>query len=147
MIICNEYYVGIPLTIDHKPDYFFEKRRIENLGGKIVLSDYDCPRIKGLATSRAFGDLDTKPYVSHIPDIFDYNINNIKFLVLACDGVWDVLSNQDVINFINEKLYNIKNNIEKYDNNNKNYIATELAKYAIKQKSTDNISVIILFLK
>ena len=145
IICCNKYNIGIPLTIDHKPDFFYEKNRIENLKGTITERSNDCPRIKGLATSRSFGDGNTKPYVSHLPEIFDYKIKNDKYIVLACDGIWDVLSNQDVINFINCKL---SNNININNNNNKkNNIAYELAEYAYKKGSTDNISIIILFFK
>jgi len=43
MICCNKYNIGIPLTIDHKPDFFYEKTRINKLGG--VITNYDCPRI------------------------------------------------------------------------------------------------------
>ncbi len=136
MICCNKYNIAIPLTLDHKPDHYLEKIKIEKLGG--VITNIDCPRIQGLATSRAFGDLDTKPYVSHIPDIFDYELNNIKYVVLACDGLWDVLSNQEVVNFINEELHNL---------NNKDIdISKKLADYAIKKGSTDNISIIIIYL-
>lgn len=88
---CNKYDIGIPLSKDHKPDFFEEKQRITKLGGEVTF--YDCPRVSGLATSRAFGDLDTKPYVSHLPDIFDYDISTMKYIVLACDGIWDVLTN------------------------------------------------------
>ena len=135
MICCNKYNIGIPLTIDHKPDFFYEKTRINKLGG--VITNYDCPRIQGLATSRSFGDLDTKPYVSHIPEIYDYDISNMKFIVLACDGLWDVLTNQDVVNFINEELYKKEKNID---------ISKKLAEYAVLKGSTDNISIIIIFL-
>ena len=136
MIACNKYNIAIPFTLDHKPDFFYEKTRINKLGG--VVTNNDCPRIQGLATSRSFGDLDTKPYVSHIPDIFDYELNNIKYIVLACDGLWDVLSNQDVVNFINEELF--------INNDKKENISKKLADYAIKKGSTDNISIVIIYL-
>ena len=136
MICCNKYNIAIPLTLDHKPDHYIEKSRITQIGG--IVTNFDCPRIQGLATSRAFGDLDTKPYVSHIPDIFDYELNNIKYVVLACDGLWDVLSNQDVVNFINEELY--------LNNDKKQNISKKLADYAIKKGSTDNISIIIIYI-
>ena len=41
---------------------------------------------------------------------------------MACDGIWDVLTNQDVINYINCKLLE-NSNIENSNNNKKNNIA------------------------
>lgn len=139
-IICRDNF-GIPLTKDHKPNWPEEKKRIEKLGGKIYYDGFDW-RIKDLSVSRAFGDYDATPYVTHRPDIYRYKINKKdKFIVLACDGLWDVLSNQDVINHILNNYYvnnkRIKNEIN---------IAKNLAHYAIRKGSKDNVTVIIIFL-
>ena len=146
IICCNKYNIGIPLSKDHKPDFFEEKLRITNMGGEVTYRENDCPRIKGLATSRSFGDLDTKPYVSHIPDIFDYDdISKMKYLVLACDGIWDVLSCQEAVDYVMENIIiekKLENKSEKSKNNN---IAYRLAEYALKKGSQDNLSVIIIF--
>lgn len=58
--------LALPLSVDHKPNAPDERARIEQAGGKIKRdgSDY---RIQGLAVSRAFGDLDTSPYVTPRP--------------------------------------------------------------------------------
>ena len=62
---------------------------------------------------------------------------------MACDGLWDVVSNQDAVNFVLMNSYDkslkrrIKNNVN---------IAKKLAEYAYNKGSTDNISVIIIFL-
>jgi len=98
-----------------------------------------------LSVSRAFGDMDAAPFVTHKPDIFKYTLKrNDKFLILGCDGLWDVLSNQDVINFILNKMDETPklNNISSYSKSN---ISQSLAEYAIKQGSTDNVSIIIIF--
>ena len=100
-----------------------------------------------MSVSRAFGDLDNK-FISQIPDIFDYKIMYEKFIVMACDGVWDVLNNQEVIDYILESYDNIiQQNKKIVDMKGKsdNNIANLLADYAIKKKSTDNISIYILF--
>jgi hypothetical protein len=130
--------------------HYVEKDRINQLGGVIEYSDSDDPRISGMSVSRSFGDLDNK-YISQNPDIFDYTISDDKFIVLACDGIWDVLSNQDVVNFIIEYFNELKkkgktiNNLKGKSDNN---IACKLAEYAINvKKSSDNISIIIIFLK
>lgn len=150
-VICNDN-LPIPLTKDHKPEWPDEKNRITKLGGEIYFdgSDY---RIKDLSVSRAFGDIDASPYVTHLPDIFKHKITyNDKFIVMACDGLWDVLQNSQVINFILSKVKLIKNkkknegNYEVHCNDGRINLAKCLAEYAISEGSTDNITVIIIFL-
>jgi protein phosphatase 1L len=143
-VICNNTNMGIPLSKDHKPHLFEEKTRIEKIGGEIYYDGTDW-RIGDLSVSRAFGDMDAAPFVTHKPDIFKYTLKrNDKFLILGCDGLWDVLSNQDVINFILNKMDETPklNNISSYSKSN---ISQSLAEYAIKQGSTDNVSIIIIF--
>jgi serine/threonine protein phosphatase PrpC len=135
--------IALSLTKDHKPHWPEENSRITQLGGKIVFDGFDF-RIKDLSVSRAFGDLDACPYVTHRPDIYRYRIDkNDKFFVIACDGLWDVLHNHDVVNFILTTCYDIST--AKRINKNVN-IARKLAEYALKKGSTDNISIIIVFL-
>lgn len=145
-VICNKYNIGVQLSKDHKPDKYDELLRIKKLGGKIEYSKNDDPRISGLSVSRCFGDLDCN-YISQQPDIFDYKLKTDKFLVLGCDGLWDVLSNQDVIEFINLELLKLNNikELKNYTNKSLNNIAYKLGEYAILNKSVDNISIIIIF--
>jgi serine/threonine protein phosphatase PrpC len=88
-----------------------------------------------------------QPFVSHLPEIFDYDLNeDDKFLIIGCDGVWDVLNNQDAVFFVlNEMKTNYKYNM--LTSTGKNNIAKKLALEAIRRGSTDNISVMILFFK
>jgi serine/threonine protein phosphatase PrpC len=139
-ILCRNN-VPMVLSKDHKPNWPEEKERIEKLGGQIYRDGPDY-RIKDLSVSRAFGDLSAEPYVTNMPDIFTYKLQkNDKFLVLACDGVWDVLENQDVINFIIINSYDVSGNrINKNIN-----IARKLGEYAILRGSGDNITCIIVF--
>lgn len=140
-VLCRDNF-GLPLSVDHKPNWPAEQRRIELLGG-IITSDGDDWRIKNLSVSRAFGDFDTTPYITHRPEIFRYKLDkNDKFIVVACDGVWDVLSSQDVVNFILSHCYDktLKNRINKQYN-----IATQLAEHALYKGSTDNITIIVVF--
>ena len=135
-IKCNKSDIAEQLTLDHKPNVPNEKKRIEALGGIIEYDGYDW-RIKGLSLSRAFGDLDCNPFVNHKPDIYNYEINDDdKFIIFGCDGLYDMLSNQDIIDFINE-------NINKNFNGNYAKILTE---YAIQKGSLDNITCIIYFI-
>ena len=145
------------ITKDHKPSSYEEKHRILSSGGKLEFDGYEW-RVNGLSVSRSFGDI-TSTHVTNIPDIFkirlltkdmaNKNASYDKFFVLACDGLWDVLTSQEVINFILEKCYTIVNTdkgniIDK--RNNKLDIAKELAKFAIQKGSTDNVTVIVVFL-
>lgn len=143
-IICRDNFAH-NLSKDHKPHWPEEKHRIEKLGGKIAFDGYDW-RIKDLSVSRAFGDIDATPYVTHRPDIFKFPLDkkHDKFIVLACDGVWDVLSDNDVVNFI---LLNCYDSTTKNRINIKVNIAEQLAQYALKKGSTDNVTIIVIFLK
>jgi serine/threonine protein phosphatase PrpC len=141
-ILCRDNF-ALPLTKDHKPHWPEEKDRIEKLGGRILFDGHDW-RIKDLSVSRAFGDLDTTPYVSHRPDLYRYKLDkNDKFFVLACDGLWDVLSNSDVVNFILLNCYD--SSTKKRINKNMN-VAKKLSEYAMRKGSTDNITIIVVFL-
>lgn len=149
-VLCDCNNRAIALTKDHKPMAFDEFRRITNLGGNITQDRGDDPRINNLSVSRAFGDLDAKPHVTHLPEIFDYELNvksgeiADKFLIMACDGVWDVLSCQDAVDFVLFRLSEIRQ-IETRKGKGTNNIAQMLGKHAISKGSEDNISVIIIF--
>lgn len=98
-------------TQDHKPIIPAEKERIQKAGGSVMIQ-----RVNGsLAVSRALGDYEYKnvegkgpceQLVSPEPEIFVEKRDNDKdeFLVLACDGVWDVMSNEDLCDFIRSRL-------------------------------------------
>eukprot|EP00983_Pelagomonas_calceolata_P000094 2846-Pelagomonas_calceolata.AAC.2 len=83
-----------PLSVDHKPNSKEERQRIENAGGVVVWAG--TWRVGGvLAVSRAFGDKPLKRYVIATPDIREESLrDDDEFLILASDGLWDVISNQ-----------------------------------------------------
>jgi serine/threonine protein phosphatase PrpC len=135
-VISKKGNIAKSLSIDHKPNLPKEKERIQKLGGSIRYDGSDW-RVNDLSLSRAFGDNDSKPYVSHRPDIFKHKVlKEDNFLVVGCDGLWDVLSNQLVCDYI-RKLK---------ENNYKGNYAKKLAEYAFEKGSYDNISVIVKFL-
>jgi len=168
-VICR-YKVAVPLTLDHKPYYPDEKRRIEKLGGKIRFDGHDW-RIDDLSVSRAFGDKSSEKYITNKPDMYLYHLTDRDwFMILGCDGLWDVLDNQEAVNFVLEKCYDIDynrntiyntntiynpntihnpNTINKPNKNGQgnieNNIASELASLAIKRGSSDNVTVIVVF--
>ncbi|KAG6491975.1 probable protein phosphatase 2C 24 [Zingiber officinale] len=86
--------VPIPLSSDHKPDREDELLRIEEAGGRVIY--WDGPRVLGvLAMSRAIGDDYLKPYVIPDPEVtVTKRDEGDECLILASDGLWDVLSNE-----------------------------------------------------
>ncbi|KAI6099568.1 PP2C-domain-containing protein [Pisolithus croceorrhizus] len=99
-----------PLSFDHKPSNDTERARIVNAGGYIEFG-----RVNGnLALSRALGDFQFKKNYSLIPqkqvitadpDVMVHQLSDEdEFFVLACDGIWDCLSSQQVVNFIRLKV-------------------------------------------
>ncbi|XP_022728931.1 protein phosphatase 2C 3 isoform X2 [Durio zibethinus] len=83
----------VPLSSDHKPDRPDELNRIQEAGGRVIY--WDGPRVLGvLAMSRAIGDNYLKPYVSCEPEVtISDRTADDECLILASDGLWDVVSN------------------------------------------------------
>ncbi|CAN4103341.1 unnamed protein product [Withania somnifera] len=107
----NDSMVAVQLTVDLKPDLPKEAERIKRCKGR-VFALQDEPEVQrvwlpfddapGLAMARAFGDFCLKEYgVISVPE-FSHRIltERDKFIVLASDGVWDVLSNEEVIEIV-----------------------------------------------
>lgn len=123
----------------HKPCREDEKQRIEELGGTIIF--WGSWRVNGqLAVSRAIGDLEYKPYVIAVPDIQEIPLNGSEdFLILACDGLWDVISEKEAAQCVYEELAHNPDDIEA--------VSERLVQLAKQQGSCDNISVIVVFLR
>ena len=135
--------VAVCKTKDHKPNWPEEQQRITSLGGKIYYDGFDW-RIKDLSVSRAFGDLDAQPFLTNRPDVSRHRIKkNDKFMILACDGLWDVFDNQDAVNIVLDLCYDIKTGKRKECKIN---VAKRLADLAIEKGSTDNVTVTVVFL-
>lgn len=98
-------------TEDHKPYLEKERKRIEGAGGSVMIQ-----RINGsLAVSRAFGDYEYKDdprlpadqqLVSPEPDVYirERNLENDQFMVVACDGIYDVMTNEELAEFVKDRL-------------------------------------------
>ncbi|XP_050304979.1 titin-like isoform X2 [Anthonomus grandis grandis] len=123
----------------HKPSREDERQRIEKAGGCVML--WGTWRVNGqLAVSRAIGDADYKPHVIAIPDVREITLDGGEdFLILACDGLWDFLSEDAAAN---EVYYMISDNPDDTERIGKQLV--QLARY---QGSSDNISVIVVFLR
>lgn len=85
---------AIPLSRDHKPDSPDELARIEAAGGRVIY--VNGARVEGiLAMSRAIGDKYLKPVVTSEPEItITPRQAEDDCLILASDGLWDVLSSE-----------------------------------------------------
>ncbi|CAH1404005.1 unnamed protein product [Nezara viridula] len=100
----------VSLSEDHKPTLPGERSRILEAGGWV-----EQERVNGsLALSRAFGDFQfkadplkppEKQIVSPFPDVVTKHLStDWKFLIIACDGIWECLTNEEVTNFIKVRL-------------------------------------------
>lgn len=88
------------LTIDHRLDNRLEKRRIEEMGGKIRYP-YTFRDNLGLMPTRTIGDHYFKKVgIIATPSVNEYRISeNDLILILACDGLFDVVANEEVADF------------------------------------------------
>ncbi|KNC96344.1 uncharacterized protein SPPG_08245 [Spizellomyces punctatus DAOM BR117] len=102
--------VAVPLSFDHKPVNPDESQRIIAAGGYVEFG-----RVNGnLALSRAIGDFEFKQntdlpaeqqIVTANPDITERKLQDTdEFVVIACDGIWDCMTNQDVVDFVRQKI-------------------------------------------
>ncbi|KAG8057728.1 hypothetical protein GUJ93_ZPchr0002g25286 [Zizania palustris] len=98
------------MSKDHKPELDTESERILNAGGFIVAG-----RVNGsLNLSRAIGDMELKQneclpadrqIVSAEPELNTVTLSeDDEFIVLACDGIWDCMSSQEVVDFVHKHL-------------------------------------------
>mmetsp|Transcript_34044 Transcript_34044/g.62180 ORF Transcript_34044/g.62180 Transcript_34044/m.62180 type:complete len:392 (+) Transcript_34044:42-1217(+) len=105
---------AVELSFDHKPASEIEKSRIEAAGGRLEDSPGGA-RVNGnLNLSRAIGDLEYKkrddlgPEAQIICSTPDFLCKEVtpedEFIILACDGVWDVMTNQAACDFVRPKL-------------------------------------------
>jgi protein phosphatase 1G len=105
---------AVALSEDHKPAQETERSRILAAGGFLSEIGGVC-RVNGnLNLSRAIGDLKYKTnselpakdqIITAQPDIRKVSLQpEDRFFLLACDGVWDVMSNQDAVDFVSSRM-------------------------------------------
>ena len=127
---------AVDLSHDHKPDGPSEKKRIKKMGYSVEFDRSDkIYRVDGYALSRAVGDLGTPAVIARI-DFFEYSIKNYDYVVLASDGLWDVMESQDVVDFVS-RMYKDKH-VKVGD------ISKKLVNHAYNLGSWDNITVVIV---
>ncbi|DBA02495.1 TPA: hypothetical protein N0F65_010967 [Lagenidium giganteum] len=142
--------MAVPLTIDHKPNRPSERQRIVKAGGFVanfagIARVYNAAgaglsiqpeKTTYLAVSRAFGDRPLKaptPIVSHVPEISHHAVRDDDLLlVLACDGIWDVLSNQEAVQIALHHFGDPK------------CAADAIVKEAYRRGSKDNLTAVVI---
>ncbi|KAM3729822.1 hypothetical protein ACB098_12G039800 [Castanea mollissima] len=143
--------VALALSRDHKPDRPDELKRIEAAGGKVI--NWNGHRVLGvLTTSRSIGDHHLRPYVISKPEVtVTKRSNNDEFLILASDGLWDVISNevacQTVKRCLEGRLRRKSLEMEVENESRAAEAAAVLAELAMARGSKDNISVIVVELR
>uniref|UniRef100_A0A2P2L4C9 protein-serine/threonine phosphatase n=1 Tax=Rhizophora mucronata TaxID=61149 RepID=A0A2P2L4C9_RHIMU len=122
---------AMQITIDHEPNT--ERGSIENRGGFVSNMPGDVPRVNGqLAVSRAFGDKSLKSHLRSDPDIQNIVMeDNMEILILASDGLWKVMSNQEAVDIARR----IKDPMK---------AAKQLTAEALKRDSKDDISCVVV---
>lgn len=86
--------------------------------------------------TRVLGDFSiNKNVVPPMADIVEHPRQSAAFLVLACDGIWDVMTNEEVAAFVCQRAAKT-NNLEA--------IASELLDECLHRQSSDNMSVYIV---
>lgn len=93
---------AIALSEDHKPNRPDERKRVQRAGGFVLHNGVW--RVQGvLAVSRALGDRVYKDYVIAVPDIVHRKRDGRDHcIVMASDGVWDVMSNDEVASLVKD---------------------------------------------
>ncbi|XP_023681313.2 protein phosphatase 1A isoform X2 [Paramormyrops kingsleyae] len=128
-------------TQDHKPSNPLEKERIQNAGGSVMIQ-----RVNGsLAVSRALGDFDykcvhgkgpTEQLVSPEPEVYEIERSTAdEFIILACDGIWDVMANEELCDFVRSRL-EVTEDLEK--------VCNEIVDTCLYKGSRDNMSVVLV---
>ena len=159
-------YVVTPLSKDHKPNLELEQARIEKAGLSVTAETFmdkgeECTihkvRLSGtdrLAVSRAFGDFEYKANgelaadeqaVVATPEIRIHARDKERdmYLVLACDGVWDVMSSDEVGDFV---VKNVQDAIEAEEEDILPQVGDMLVSECLKRGSMDNMTAVIVAL-
>ena len=137
--------IAKPLSFDHKPNEPVELSRIVNAGGFVRIK-----RVDGdLAVSRALGDFQYKnrpnlpaelQKVTALPDVIVYprDYSKDEFILLACDGIWDVLSNQQCCESVQKILDEGEHDLE--------LICEEMLDLCLERNSRDNMTMLMVAL-
>jgi serine/threonine protein phosphatase PrpC len=152
-VICRSAEaVRLTSASDHKATDPVEMKRVLEMGGT-VYND----RVNGmLAISRALGDHQLKrpglpnDVVSNMPDITSTELTDgDMFVIIACDGLWDVVQDQEAVNLVLEGIHAVRSmsNGQEVDNRSMAEVLTRmLLEEALERGTTDNVTTVVVFL-
>lgn len=139
---------AVELSRDHKPSCRSEKIRIENLGGTIfdgyLLGGtiFDGYPNSQLSVARAIGDWHMKGSKGSIspltpePEFQEVRLaEEDEFLVIGCDGLWDVMTSQCAVSMVRKELM---------EHNDPERCSRELVQEALRRDSCDNLTVVVV---
>ncbi|KAF9674321.1 hypothetical protein SADUNF_Sadunf10G0115200 [Salix dunnii] len=135
-VLCRKG-VAVDLSQDHRPSYFPERKRVEELGG---YNEYEY--VTGLSVTRALGDWGFKlPLGSSSPLIAEPDVQQFmlteddEFMIIGCDGIWDVMPSQYAVSFVRRGLRR---------HNDPELSAKELVIEASHLHSADNLTAVVV---
>ncbi|KAG8214038.1 phosphatase 2C-domain-containing protein [Butyriboletus roseoflavus] len=122
---------AVRLTYDHKGSDKQEAKRITDAGGFVMSG-----RVNGvLAVTRSLGDSSMKEFVVGSPYTTETQLcDDDEFLILACDGLWDITGDQGAIDLIR--------NIEDAQE-----ASQTLVRHALSRQTNDNVTVVVVRFK
>ncbi|KAK8948478.1 putative protein phosphatase 2C 57 [Platanthera zijinensis] len=131
---------AIEMSHDHKPSFIREKMRIEATGGYVddgylngqlnvarALGDW---HMEGMKDSDGVGPLSAEPEVMKMK-----LTEEDEFLIIGCDGIWDVFRSQNAVDFARRKLQ---------EHNDPASCSRDLVDEALKRQSDDNLVVVVV---
>jgi len=156
---CSDHASSIQLTFDHVAADENERRRIESQGG-VVESRGGIPRVNGtLVLSRSIGDLHLAKFLSRTPSVVAMTKSEVRencrvtmkindempcFIILASDGLWDALSNQEAVDLVEQVIQKYDRGSWDEDGGAFQEAAEILTQEAYTRGSTDNIGVCVV---
>ncbi|XP_040381608.1 probable protein phosphatase 2C 58 [Oryza brachyantha] len=133
VVACERGGPARQLSVDHEP--LRERAAVEARGGFVTEIHGDVPRVDAqLAMSRAFGDRGLKDHISSDPDVAIEDVGagaGTEFVVLASDGLWKVMSNQECVDAVRGTADARK-------------AAAELVGEALERGSADDIACVVV---
>lgn len=122
---------AVRLSYDHKGSDPQEAKRIVEAGGFVMNN-----RVNGvLAVTRSLGDCSMKEFVIGKPYTTKITLTEKdSFLILACDGLWDVCNDQEAVDLVKDIM-------------DPQEASTKLIRHALQNFSTDNLSVMVVRFK
>jgi len=139
------------LSVDHKPDLPSERERIEKAGHVVTKQTFVEDGVRKtlyrvnnfLAVARSIGDFSGKEEqggpevqpITCVPEIKKKKMHALKgdILIMACDGLWDVMTSKDVGKFVDE-----------HKSATPKELCELLIKNSMKLKTSDNVTVIVV---